>query len=296
MILFIALLSPFFEALSDIIESLLSNRTFKHQTTMIFYISMMNFIFVPLVMLLEMPTIPVREALVFYLILAVIDVAYLYPFYSAMKVIDTSIVSALFSIGQVIIPILSYFVLDDVLTLHQYIGFAIIIMASVALSMKNTKIPKLNRAFWYMLFASFLLSLRVIVVKYTLNLEGNWVNLVIYPDIISGIIPFGLLFVAKYRKDIVKNFPPYREKFKVFALDGLICFLGMVCSTYALDNLSPVVSSSINGMRPIFLLLIGAFLLYFYNIPLKEKITINTLIKKLFFFVLITFGVILVCQ
>lgn len=263
---------------------------------MIFYISMMNFIFVPLVMLLEMPTIPVREALVFYLILAVIDVAYLYPFYSAMKVIDTSIVSALFSIGQVIIPILSYFVLDDVLTLHQYIGFAIIIMASVALSMKNTKIPKLNRAFWYMLFASFLLSLRVIVVKYTLNLEGNWVNLVIYPDIISGIIPFGLLFVAKYRKDIVKNFPPYREKFKVFALDGLICFLGMVCSTYALDNLSPVVSSSINGMRPIFLLLIGAFLLYFYNIPLKEKITINTLIKKLFFFVLITFGVILVCQ
>ena len=296
MILFIALLSPFFEALSDIIESLLSNRTFKHQTTMIFYISMMNFVFIPLVMLLEMPTIPVRGALVFYLVLAVIDVAYLYPFYSAMKVIDTSIVSALFSIGQVIIPILSYLVLDDILTLHQYIGFAIIIMASVALSIKNTKIPKLNRAFWYMLFASFLLSFRVIVVKYTLNLEGNWVNLVIYPDIISGIIPFGLLFVAKYRKDIVKNFPPYLKKFKIFALDEFICFLGLVCSTYALDKLSPVVNSAINNMRPIFLLFIGAILLYFYNIPLKEKITIRTLIRKMFFFILMIFGVVLVCQ
>ncbi|HCU59287.1 MAG TPA: hypothetical protein DIC64_04830 [Alphaproteobacteria bacterium] len=294
MILFIAFLSPFFEALSDMIESLLSNRTFKHQATMIFYVSMMNFVFVPLVLFLGMPTIPAKESLWFYLILAVIDVAYLYPFYSAMKVIDTSIVSALFSLGQVIVPILSYLVLNDVLTLHQYIGFAIIIMASVALSMKSTKIPKLNRAFYYMVFASFLLSLRVIVVKCTMNLEGNWINLVMYPNMISGILPLGLLFITKYRKDIVKNFPPYLKRFRLFALDEFICFLGLVCSTYALDNLSPVVSSAINSMRPIFLLLTGAFLLYFYKIPLKEKITPRMLVKKIFFFILMILGVILV--
>ncbi len=296
MILFVAFLSPFFEALSDIIECLLSNRTFKHQTTMIFYISMMNFVFIPLVMLLEMPSIPCRESILFYIILAAIDVAYLYPFYSAMKVIDTSIVSALFALGQVIVPILSYFILDDALTLHQYIGFGIIVMASVALSIKNTKIPKLNKAFYYMVFASLLLSLRVIVVKYTMNLEGHWVNLVVYPDIISGILPFGLLFITKYRKDIVKNFPPYLKKFKIFALDEFICFLGIVCSTYALDHLSPVISSSINSMRPIFLLLIGMFLLYYFNIPLKEKITPRMLVKKMYFFVLMIFGVVLVCQ
>ena len=261
---------------------------------MIFYVSMMNFVFVPLVLFLGMPTIPAKESLWFYLILAAIDVAYLYPFYSAMKVIDTSIVAALFSLGQVIVPILSYLVLNDVLTLHQYIGFAIIIMASVALSMKSTKIPKLNRAFYYMVFASFLLSLRVIVVKCTMNLEGNWINLVMYPNMISGILPLGLLFITKYRKDIVKNFPPYLKKFRLFALDEFICFLGLVCSTYALDNLSPVVSSAINSMRPIFLLLTGAFLLYFYKIPLKEKITPRMLVKKIFFFILMILGVILV--
>ena len=296
MLLLIAFLSPFFEALSDVIESLLSNKTFKHQTTMIFYVSMMNFVFLPLIFLLGTPSVPVKESLWFYLILAIIDVTYLYPFYSAMKVIDTSIVSALFALGEVIVPILSYFILDDVLTLHQYIGFAIIVMASIALSMKSTKIPKLNRAFYYMLFASFLLSLRVVIVKCTMNIEGNWVNLIVYPDIISGLLPFGLLFIEKYRKDIAKNFPPYLKKFKIFALDEFICFLGLVCSTYALDHLSPVVSSGINSMRPIFLLLIGAFLLCVCNITLKEKITPRILVKKVFFFILMILGVILVVQ
>jgi len=160
MILFIAFLSPFFYAVAVLVESLLSNYTFKHQTTMIFYISMMNCIFLPLLLFFGMPTIPDREVWFFYFVLAIIDVGYLYPYYSAMKVIDTSIVSALFALGQVIVPILSYVILDDVLNLHQYVGFMIIIMASVVLSIKGKKIPKLNRAFYYMLLSSFMLSTR----------------------------------------------------------------------------------------------------------------------------------------
>ena len=48
--------------------------------------------------------------------------------------------------------IMSYFLLDEKLTLAQYIGFTIIVMASVALSIKGKKIPKLNKAFYYMMF------------------------------------------------------------------------------------------------------------------------------------------------
>ena len=171
MILFIAFLSPMFYATAVLIESLLSNYTFKHQTTMIFYISMMNCVFLPLLLLFGMPTFPPQEVWGYYLILSLIDVGYLYPYYSAMKVIDTSIVSALFALGQVIVPILSYFILRDVLSLHQYIGFMIIIMASIALSIKGNKIPKLNRAFYYMLLSSFMLSSRIIFVKLVIKEE-----------------------------------------------------------------------------------------------------------------------------
>ena len=87
----IAFLSPFFYAFAVIIESLLSNRTLKHQTTMIFYISLMNAVFLPLTLLLGKPSLPDGNAWICYIILALIDVIYLYPYYTAMKVIDTSI-------------------------------------------------------------------------------------------------------------------------------------------------------------------------------------------------------------
>lgn len=105
--------SPLFYAFAVIIESQLSNRTFKHQTTMIFYISLMNAVFVPLVMFLGWPSVPSTAAIVCYVLLAFLDIVYLYPYYTAMKVIDTSIVAALFSLGQITIPVMTYLWLDD---------------------------------------------------------------------------------------------------------------------------------------------------------------------------------------
>lgn len=291
---FIAFLAPLFYAFACIIESHLANHTFKHQTTMIFYISMMNAVFLPLVFLVGMPSIPAWTSLAFFAVLALIDILYLYPYYTAMKVIDTSIVAALFSLGQITIPVMTYFLLDERLELTQYIGFVIIIMASVALSLKGTKIPKLNRAFYYMVGASLLRAFYVVLEKYVLNEDGNWVNMVVYPNFISGLIPLGFLFYGKWRKDILKNFPPYLRKFKYFAVNEFLCFLGLVSSVYGLSGLSPVASASISATMPIFMLTISFILLKQFDIRLKEKISQRVMMKKIFCFVLIILGVILV--
>lgn len=292
--LLIAFFAPVFYAMAVIIESLLSNRTFKRQTTMIFYISLMNAVFLPLILFFGTPSLPPANCIWLYIILALLDIIYLYPYYTAMKVIDTSIVAALFSLGEVIVPVLSYFLLGEILNLHQYIGFAVIILASVALSIKGSKIPKLNRGFYYMCTASLLVSFRIVLIKYVMNLDGNWINMVIYPNLISGILPFTLLFIGKCRRDIVKNFPPYLHRFKFFAVNEFLCFLGLACSIYGLDKLSPVISASINATQPIFLLGLGGIMLFSFHIKLKEKITRRILLKKLFCFVLIVLGVILV--
>lgn len=290
----VAILSPFFDALATMIESVLSNNTFKRQTTMIFYISLMDAMFVPLVFVFGMPTIPTTECLWMYAILGLFDIVYLYPYFTAMKVIDTSIVAALSSLGQVIVPIMSFFLLGEVLSLHQYIGFAIIIMASVALSIKGTRMPKLSRAFWYMVMASLAISCRIVLVKCVMTIDGNWVNTIVYPSLVSGILPFSFLLFKKFRKDIRRNFPPYLEKFRVFALNELICFFVMLCSVYGLSALSPVVSSAIGSLQPIFLLTSCCFLTSFYNCVIKEKLTRRIIMKKMFCFVLIILGVILV--
>ena len=292
--IFIAVLSPFFYASAVLIESMLSNNTFKRQTTMIFYISLMNVVFLPLILIFGFPTIPSTDCIWLYGILALLDVVYMYPYYTALKVIDTSIVAALFSLGQITVPILSFFILGEILNLHQYIGFTIIIMASVALSIKGTKIPKISRAFWYMVMSSLAISFRIILAKCVMNIDNNWVNMVIYPNIISGIIPLGFLLVKRSRKDILRNFPPYLQKFKFFALNEFLCFLGVACSIYGLSKLSPVVSSAISALEPIFLLATCYILSSCYHFVLKEKITPKILMKKIFCFILIILGVILV--
>lgn len=292
--IFIAFLTPFFYAASVTIESFLSNRCFKHQTTMVFYVSLMNIVFVPLILLFGSPSIPQQHCIWLYILLAFLDIIYLIPYYTALKVIDTSIVAALFSLGEIIVPILSYFMLNEILNLHQYIGFAIIIMASVALSIKGNKIPKLSRAFWWMVITSLIVSFKIVLTKFVIEKDNNWINMIIYPYIISGILPFILLFIKKYRKDIIKNFPPYLNKCKYFAIHEFLYFLGFSCSVFGLSKLSPVVSTSIAGTEPIFLLIISSILLYFWNIKLKEKLSRKIIMKKLFCFILIILGVILV--
>lgn len=44
---------PIFAAMAVIIESHLSNRTFKHPTTMVFYVSISNALFLPLLLFWE---------------------------------------------------------------------------------------------------------------------------------------------------------------------------------------------------------------------------------------------------
>ncbi len=292
--IFIALLAPFFDAITTIMECALSNKTFKRPTSMIFYISIMDAVFVPLVFIFGMPSLPSSQCLLIYFILGMFDLLYLYPYYTAMKVIDTSIVAALLSLGQIIITILSFIILNEVLTLHQYIGFAIIVMASIALSIKGGKIPKLSRAFWWMLFSSLAVSCRLILAKYTMVVDENWINTVVYPCIISGSIPFIFLLFPRMRKNIFNNFVSYKNKFKIFALNEFLCFILMCCLIFGLSALSPVASAGISALQPIFVMMICYFLSVLYNFTFKEKITIRTMLKKFFCFVLIILGVILV--
>ena len=49
---------PIFAAMAVIIESHLSNRTFKHPATMVFYVSISNALFLPLLLFLGTPTMP----------------------------------------------------------------------------------------------------------------------------------------------------------------------------------------------------------------------------------------------
>ena len=127
---FVAFLAPLFYAMSVVIESFLSLAVFKRPIVMLFFVSLTNALFTPLVLLMGWPTVPTFESVLMYGLIGVIDVAYLYPYYMALKKTDVSIVSSLFALGKIFVPVLAFILLRDSLTIAQYIGFFIIIFTS----------------------------------------------------------------------------------------------------------------------------------------------------------------------
>ncbi|MDR1694461.1 MAG: EamA family transporter [Lactobacillaceae bacterium] len=287
----ISFLRPFFFSLANIIEGKLANTTFKKTTTMIFYISLMNFAFLPLLLFLGRPTIPSFEVFCMLAFIGAVETTYLYPYYMAVKKIDVSIVTALFSLGQISIPIMSFFILGEKLLPTQYLGFFIIIITSIILSIDNLKMPKLNKAFYYMTGVSLLLSFYMIVEKNILNIDDNWINVAFYPTLISGLIPSVFLLKKDCRKDIVKAFPLYKKNFKLMTLNELICFGAIVATAYGLSGLSPVVLASIAATVPIFTLVISYILTKAFNVYCIETLTKKIVSKKLACFCFIIAGV-----
>ena len=292
MIYFIAFLSPFFYALSVLIESFLSLDIFKKPATMCFYASLTNAIFIPLMFFFGTPTWPEMQFWFVYATLAIIDITYLYPYYIALKNTDTSIVSSLFAIGKVFLPLLSFFFLGDLLKPLQYAGFFIVLSASIILNMKKETSFKINKAFYLMLLSSFLLSCRVILAKYALNSDGIWVNTIIYPNLISGTMVFLFLFVKKIRPDIREHFHLYMEKFPFFIANEFVYFLAILTSIYALSKLSPVISAAVEATEPIFLLSLVWLAQPFYRFQFKELQV--SFAKKMVCFILIILGIILI--
>ena len=289
MIYCIAFLAPFLYALTILIESRLSLDIFKKPATMCFFVSLTNALFIPLVFLLGMPTIPPIQHAWLYFVLAVIDIAYLYPYYQSLKRTDTSIVSALFTLGKIFVPILSYIFLKDILSDVQYFGFVVILLASAVLSLKHPLHFRLNNAFYFMLLSSLLLSFRTISAKFLLQTDTNWINLLIYPNLISGMLIFCGLFFKKLRQDVKKHQSAYFCRFKLFALNEFINFLALIVSTYALSKLSPTICAAIEATTPFFILMIAAILTLFCRAKFKEQSV--PLTWKICCFILIIIGV-----
>ena len=153
-------------SLSCIIDAHFSNSIFNKTTSLIFYATITNIIIIPFLFLFGTPTLP---SLTVIFIVGAIDVFYQIPYYIALRKVDTLITVALFSLGEVSVPILAYFIVGEKLSIMQYVGFGIILLSSFLLNF-NRKQLKLNIAFFLMLIMSLALSLASVLEKYCLSI------------------------------------------------------------------------------------------------------------------------------
>ena len=288
--LFFALLESVLHGLANVLDNYFVNRVFNKPSALVFFSSLTDLLFIPLVILIQVPQMPTLEILPVLIFLGFTGIAYLYPYYKALESADSSVVVSLFSLNRIFVPVLAFFLVGERLTLMQYLGFFIIVFGGTALSFGNVRRLKLNGAFWWMILCSLILALEAVGYKYVFE-SFSWSTGLVWSSVFSFMIAMSLFLSKDVRATILDKFSDYRKNFHLFTFEEFLTFAGEASFLYALSIAPVTLVKGIGSFQPFFVLIYAILFSKMFPKIFKEKIDYRSVGKKFFFFAVMLVGV-----
>ncbi len=296
--IFFAFLAPALYGVAEIFDEYLSNRLFKKVTSVVFLALALNFVFVPILFLIQKPVLPSAHLIWPLIGIGLTNLLYMFPYYKSLKIEDTSIVSAFFSVGKIIIPIFAFVFIGEILSYREYIGIAVIIFGNVLLAFhtKKGKI-KLSKAFYLITLASTILAIDGILYKYLFEHGVNWSTAIGGQLLISGILGCAFFLINPTTRKEIRSEREHFSKgssIKYFFIEESFTFLAVGAEAFAISVAPLSVVKGIGMSIPIFILFYTLILKKYKPDIFREDTGRNAVIKKVFIFTLIIVGLILV--
>src|SRR3989344_3588926 len=290
-----ALLSPALYAISEICDNFLVNKRFKHPLILIFFTSLFNLFYAPVLFYFKHPVIPPLSTLPIFILLGFVNVAYLYPYYKGLQSDDTSVAISFLAIERLMVPILAFLIVGEVLNFSQYLGILIIVISVVLLGLRhaNSKF-KLSKGVWYISLAGLFLAFEGVFLK-LLFYQGVSVSTAIGGEaIFSLFFSFSLLILPKIRRDVRTMFPAFMVLAPLFLIEELFTFLGLLAEGYAISLASVSVVKGITMAAPFYLLIYAWLGGGIFPSLFKENLHRKNVVKKLLLFVVLIVGILLI--
>jgi drug/metabolite transporter (DMT)-like permease len=202
------------------------------------------------------------------------------------------VVTSLFSLGDIVAPLLAFLLVREHLHVIQYVGFFIIILSSVLLTIDVKKI-KLNRALFLMLFVSIILTLQTVLWKYLFEQGTGWGTAIIWKTLAEFLIAGLFIFIPKNYKDLKDSYKKAKAIGWIFILDQLLGWGGEVVGLYGVLILPVTVTKGIGSIQPLFVLLLT--FIFARKIPrvFRESATRGAVWKKALLFIVMSIGIVL---
>ena len=287
--LFFAALQPFFHGAANIIDQFLANRHMPEPWTLIFYTSFFNLLFLPVIILIDTPSWPTASQWPVLILLGLTGFAYLFPYYRSLQNADTSVVASLFSLGRIFVP-LAFLLVGEVLTNAQYVGFVCIVIASTLLTFHPRRF-RFNAALGYMTFASIIIALEAVAVKYLFNASMSWGTLATFASIFTFLAAMSLFLVPRIRKSIRTSWRSFISATPLFALEETFTFAGSASAIYAI-SLAPITYViAVESFQPVAVLLYAMLFKRFLPQSFKEELHARALLVKLPLFAIMILGI-----
>lgn len=292
-----AFLAPALYACANVFDNVLINRKFKNPFILVFYTSLFNIVFLPILFLIQRPVLPATHAIPAFIGLGLVNLLYLYPYYRGLQTEDTSVAVSFFSLGRIFIPILAHFVIGEILTATQYAGIFLIIMSGVLLGLSRDKLRlRFSKAFWYIMVAAFIISFEGVLLKYLFGAGINWSTAIGGELIISFVLGISLLLYSRARKEILSQLTMFKSNIYLFGIEETFTFLAFAAEAFAI-KLAPVsLAKSISTFTPFFVLLYAFLLGNKLPYLFKERVTTGSSVKKIALFTTMVLGVLLIAS
>lgn len=209
---------------------------------------------------------------------------------------ETSLVIILLQLTPVMVLLLSYFILGEMMTVKQLIGFGLLLISSLLVSVKKEKSRmKFNRGVVFILLADLCWAATYILIKFTSN-SLEFASLIIYESmgvVLGGVLL--LIFFSQIREAFLKIVAKVKKPVIGIIFLNEALYLGAKILTYFAVTLGPPVLISIIGSTQIFYgILLGVILTLVVPKVFKEDLSRKSLVRKVSLGLMAFVGVILV--
>jgi uncharacterized membrane protein len=288
-----ALLCPAFWGLNNVFYKFLMIKKFRGYFPMLSFIGLADVIFAVIVCLVKpvsfiFPYVPFAMVVGLFPLLA-------FWFYSkALMVEEISRITPLFQFIPIFVALLSVVFLNEILSVQRYFGIAIIVIASILISYRNSKSKSVSSALKFMIPFSAVLAVHAILEKFLLIHMDYWS--LFFWNILGAFC--GILFLMTFsrrRKEFVETVQVIDKRtfFVVFVGEG-VYFLGTICWLIAASMGYVSLVSAFAGLQHFFVFIYVILSSLFVPKLLKEEISKKVIALKISAIALMLVGTLLV--
>lgn len=285
-----AFFEPVLHAWANIIDSHFTNKIFQRIEPLILLSEIFGLCILPIIFFIDPPHFVTTKLAIIIFVISLIEILYLYPYYYSLRHADTSVVAALFSLGKLFIPLFAFLLVHEKLFLHQYVGFLILVLSGIILSV-NFKKMSLNKAFFAMLGVSVLLALQSVLLKFIYQAGVSWGSSIFWMTLFQFFIALCLFLNPKNSAGLFFSIKQIKSVGRLFLLMEFLSWVGTLGSYYVLYLIPVSIAKGISSTQPIFVLLYALIFARFFPNIFKEYLGKDGVIKKIILFILTIIGV-----
>lgn len=283
-------------SISNHIDKYLLSRFFKHKSggVLVIFSSLIGLAVLPIIVIMHPHVFAIHPLQATIMIFnGILFIVALIPYFYALQKAETSIVVPLYQTIPLFGFALAYMALRETLTLQQVAASLLIIAGAVGITLEwQGKRPRIQQhTLWLMLLSSFLIALNFLIFKFVAVQSNFWVTSFWEYVGFSALGISLLLIVPSYRAQFAELFR--HNKLSIIALNTLnevITIVAKIMVNIATLLAPLALVSAVNGVQPLFVLLLGIATTIFAPHLGRENIQRRFLTQKIISIVIIVAG------